>query len=132
MGVEVGDRGARGGGSHLAAHKVAKACIQCQACTDCDAQWKTSSTIMSNRPWNTLSIGIVGPLPPDRRMEYVITFVDCFSKYSILIPSKDHTVQTVSNALLDQAIPYFDIPRRFLLDRGQDIWDGHLNVLDIQ
>ena len=46
-------------------------------------------------------------LVPFRRMEYIITFVDFFSKYSILIPSKDHMALMVSNALLDRVVSYF-------------------------
>ena len=91
---------------------------------------------MSRGPWDILSVDLVGPLPTDRRMEYIITFVDCYSKYAILIASKDHTVQTVSNALLDQVIPYFGVPRQLLSDRDQEfmgqVWEEILKVLGIQ
>ena len=90
----------------------------------------------STGPWDTLSVDIVGPLPADRRMEYIITFVDCYSNYAILIPSKDHTAQTVSNALLDRVIPYFGVPRQLLSDRGWEftgqVWDELLRTLGIQ
>ena len=79
---------------------------------------KTDGTIMSVGQWDTLSVGIVGPLPTDRRMEYIITFVDCYSKNTILIPLKDHTAQTVSNTLLDRVMPFFGVPRMILSDQG--------------
>ena len=75
---------------------------------------------MSTRPWDTLSVNIVGPLPADRRMAYPITLLDCYSKYTILIPSKDHKAETVSNALLDRVASYFGVPQRLLLDREQE------------
>ena len=91
---------------------------------------------MSMGPWDTLFVDIVGPFPADRRMEYIITFVDYCSKYAILIPSKDHTAQMVHNALLDCVIPYFGVPRRFLSDRGREftgqVWDELLKTLGIQ
>ena len=69
-------------------------------------------------------------------MEYVITFVDRYSMYAILIPSKDHTAQTVSNVLLDHVILYFGVPRRLLSDRSSkftgQVWDELLRALGIQ
>ena len=91
--------------------EVARSCVQCQAGTDYGDMRKTAGTItiMSTGPSDTLSVDIVGPLLADRNMEYIITFVDCYTKYAILIPLKDHTAQTVSNALLDHVIPYFGV-----------------------
>ena len=61
---------------------------------------------------------------------------DCFSKYLILIPLKDHIALTVSNALLDWVNPYFGVPRRLLSDRGQEftgqVWEKLLKALGIQ
>ena len=50
-----------------------------------------------------------------------MVFVDCFSKYTILVPSKDHAAVTVCNALLDQVIPYFGVPRQLLPDREREL-----------
>ena len=77
-------------------------------------------------PWDTLSVDIVGPLPADRRHEFIIVFVDCFSRYTVLVPASNHTADTVSNALLCHVVPYFGTPRRLLSDRGRefvgDVW----------
>ena len=91
---------------------------------------------MLTGPWNTLSIDIVGHLPANRRMKYLNAFVNCYSKYTILIPSKDHTAQTVSNALLDRVVPYFGVPWGLLLDRGWEftgqVWEELLKTLGVQ
>ena len=50
---------------------------------------------------DTLSIDIIGPLPGDQRLEFLIAFVHCFSKCTILVPSKDHNAMIVCNALLE-------------------------------
>ena len=93
-------------------------------------------TIQSQGPWDTLSIDIVEPLPLDHRHEFLIVFVDCFSKYTILIPSSNHTANTVSEALMRHVIPYFGTSRRLLSDRGQEfigaIWTKLLRSLGIQ
>ena len=85
---------------------------------------------------DTLSIDIMGPLPADRRMEYIITLGDCFSKYAILIPSKDHTAQAASDALLDGVISYFRVPKQLLSNKGGEFngqaWEELLKAPDIQ
>ena len=80
--------------------ETAQSCPQCQLGTDYGHRQKTTGTIQSQGPWDTLSIDIVGPLPPDHRHEFLNVFVDCYSKYTILIPSSNHTANTVSEALM--------------------------------
>ena len=95
--------------------------------------WKSSVERISLP--NT-SVDIVGPLPTDRRVEYNITFLDCYSKYAILIFSKDHMAQTDSSALLERVIPYFGVPWQLLSDRGRaftgQVWDELLRTFGIQ
>ena len=79
---------------------------------------------------------IVGPLPADRRHEFLIVFVDCYSRYTILVPASNHTANTVSDALLRHAVPYFGTPRRLLSDRGREfvgeIWGKLMRSLGVQ
>ena len=86
--------------------------------------------------WDTLSVDIVGPLPVDRRHEFLIVFVNYFSRYSILVPTSNHTASRVSNALLRHAVPYFGTPRRLLSDRGREfvgeVWAKLTHSLGIQ
>ena len=62
--------------------------------------------------------------------------MDCYSKYTILVPSSNHTANTVSEALLRHVIPYFGTPRRLLPDCGREfisaIWTKLLRSLGIQ
>ena len=62
--------------------------------------------------------------------------MDCISKYTILIPSSNHTANTVSEALMRHVIPYFGTPRRLLSDCGREfisaIWTKLLCSLGIQ
>ena len=126
--------------SHKASHRIrletAQSCPQCQLGTDYGHRQKTAGTIQSQGPWGTLSIDIVGPLPLDHRHEFLIVFVDCFSKYTILIPSSNHTANTVSEALMRHVIPYFGTPHRLLSNRGRKfisaIWTKLLRSLGIQ
>ena len=116
--------------------EVAQSCPQCQMGSDYGHRQKTTGPIQSRGPWDTLSIDIVGPLPADHRQEVLIVFVDCYSRYTILVPSSNHTSNTVSEALLRVVVPYFGMPRRLLSDRGREfvseIWSKLLRSLGIQ
>ena len=126
--------------SHKAGHRicieVAQSCPQCQRGSDYGHRLKTTGTIQSKGPWDTLFVDIVGPLPADHRHEFVIVFVDCFSRYSILVPASNHTASTVSEALLLHVVPYFGTPRRLLSDRGREfvgeVWASLTRSLGIQ
>ena len=78
----------------------------------------------------------MGPLPADHRQEFLIVFVDCYSLYTILVPSSNHTANTVSEALLRHVVPYFGTLRRLLSDHGREvvsaIWTKLLHSLGIQ
>ena len=63
-------------------------------------------------------------------------FVDCYSRYTILVPASNHTASTVSDALLRHVVPYFGTPRRLLSDRGREfageIWGKLMHSLGVQ
>ena len=47
--------------------EVSQSCPQCQLGSDYGHRQKTTGAILSQGPWDTLSIDIVGPLPADHR-----------------------------------------------------------------
>ena len=100
--------------------EVAHSCPQCQLGSDYRHRLKTTGSIQSKGPWDTLSVDIVGPLPANCRHEFLIVFVDCYSRYTILVPASNHTASMVSDALLRHVLPYFGTPRRLLSDRGRE------------
>ena len=57
--------------------EVAQSCPQCQLGSDYGHRLRTTGSILSSGPWDTLSVDIVGPLPADRRHEFLIVFVNC-------------------------------------------------------
>ncbi|KAG0711856.1 Retrovirus-related Pol polyprotein [Chionoecetes opilio] len=62
----------------------------------------------------------MGPFPSHRGKRFVITFIDCFSRFTILVPSADHTGTTVARVLMDRVVSVFGLPRRILSDRGRE------------
>ena len=129
------DRYSYKSGRHLCL-EIAQSCPQRQMGSDYGQSQKTTGAIQSRGPWDTLSLDIVGPLPADHRQEFLIVFVDCYSRYTILVPASNHTANTVSEALLRHVVPYFGTPRRLLSDRGcefvGEIWGRLMCSLGVQ
>ena len=63
-------------------------------------------------------------------------FVDCYSRYTILVPASNHTANTVSEALLRHVVPYFGTPRCLLPESGRefvgDVWGKLMHALGVQ
>ena len=56
---------------------------------------KASARIVSEGPWDNLSMDIIVPLLADCHLEFIIVLEDCFSKNAMLVSSRDHTAITV-------------------------------------
>ena len=117
--------------------RIVQSCEGCQRGTDYRPRRQTLGHVTAPNPWDTLCVDIVGPLPPGQERErFILTVVDCFSKYVILIPLKDHKASTVSRMLYERVIAYFGVPNRILSDRGAEftgqIWKNLLEIFGVQ
>ena len=117
--------------------EVISECLGCQLGSDYKPRDVTKGKIESTSPWDVLSIDIMGPFVAGRKGErYILSIIDCFSRYLILVPLHDHTATTVSRALYEHVIGYFGCPRRILSDRGTEftgrIWTELMELLVIQ
>ena len=100
---------------------VISSCLGCQLGYDHRPLTAPHGQIESTSPWDILNIGVMGPFVSSRRGErYILSIVDYFTKYLILVPLKDHTAPTVSKALYEWVVGYFGCPRKILSDRGTE------------
>ena len=70
-----------------------------------------------------LAMDIVGggesfPLTP-RANKYILTLVDCFSRYAFAIPIPDQSSETVINAVIGNYITVYGTSRRILTNQGK-------------
>ena len=70
-----------------------------------------------------LAMDIVGggkslPLTP-HAYKYILTLVNCFSRYALAIPIPDQSSETVINAVICNYITVYGTPRRILTDQGK-------------
>jgi hypothetical protein len=69
-------------------------------------------------PFHTLSIDLFGPLPTHRGNKYILTVIDCFTRYCFIIPIKNKLATTVADALYKHIFVMFSAPVRILNDQG--------------
>ena len=92
---------------------MVSSCEGCQLGSDCKPRALPQGKIESTSPWDAVSIDIMGPFILGRRGErYVLSVIDCFSRYLILIPIKDHNAATVSQALFERVIGILVAPEK--------------------
>ena len=69
-------------------------------------------------PWESISIDYIGPLPRDQDFEYILLVVDNFTNYIVTVPTQSPTAGTTVQALMNEVICRFGLPRYILFDRG--------------
>ena len=70
-----------------------------------------------------IAIDIVGgkdslPLTP-RKHKYILSIIDCFTRYAIAVPFSDQSSAVVISALIGNYIRVYGTPRRILFDKGR-------------
>ena len=73
---------------------------------------------VATKPFEQLSVDLVGPLPTCQSgNRYIVTMIDKFSRYCMLVPVKDVTALSVVQAI-DRWITTFGTPKSILSDNG--------------
>lgn len=85
-----------------------------------------------SRPFQTVSVDLVGPLPTTRKLNsYILVVTCCFSKYCLLFPIKRATAEIVTKILEDQVFLIHGIPSTVILDNGKQFVSATLkNMLE--
>lgn len=83
-----------------------------------------------SRPFQSISIDLVGPLPPSRKQYcYLFVVTCCFSKYCLLFPLRRATAELVSKHLEDSVFLVHGIPQTVILDNGIQFTSRELDNL---
>lgn len=71
-------------------------------------------------PFEIVAVDFAGPITPAiDGFKYLLVFMDYFTKWAIVVPTKNQDAETVAKALLDQVICKYGAPAQLLSDRGQ-------------
>lgn len=103
---------------------VARYIRHCQTCLQTKPEQKApkghmlSLSTTCSRPWQIVSVDIVGPLPRSSSGYcYIFSLLDCFSKFTLLFPMRNATAAKVTQ-LLEEQILLYGAPEKIISDNG--------------
>lgn len=83
-----------------------------------------------SRPFQSLSIDFVGPLPSSRKQNcYILVLTCCFSKYCLMFPLRNANAAAVCKMLEDNVFLVHGVPQTILMDNGSQFISRELNSL---
>ena len=65
-----------------------------------------------------INMDIVGHLPSSNGYKYLLTAIDCFTRFLIAVLMRDCTAQSVVDDFLLGYVAYFGVPKVIITDRG--------------
>ncbi|XP_069992741.1 uncharacterized protein [Penaeus vannamei] len=103
---------------------IERYCKSCHICQKVSPKGRVKRVPMKTvpviqEPFSRVAIDIVGPLSPssDRGHRYILTLIDCATRYPEAIPLKNIDTITIAESLVD-IFSRVGIPREMLSDRG--------------
>ncbi|KAL0238106.1 hypothetical protein GEMRC1_012579 [Eukaryota sp. GEM-RC1] len=96
-----------------------------------------TGSLWANRPFARLNVDTIGPLPKDQNgNQFLLVFVDSFSRYTILSPLEDLNSTEVAYRLVWDVIAIFGIPFCIHSDNGKEFanatFEAVCNLLAIE
>lgn len=83
-----------------------------------------------SRPFQTLSIDLVGPLPTSRKQNnYILVVTCCFSKYCLVFPLRQATAKAICRHIEDSVILIHGVPQTVIMDNGPQFISHELTAL---
>lgn len=104
---------------------VARYIARCTVCLETKPLQKKAAGLLLSRtptltkPWQLLSIDVVGPLPRSSSgHSYILSVSDCFSKFCLLFPMRNMLATTIVKRLEEDVFLVFGVPLTILTDNG--------------
>ena len=101
-------------------------CVQCQrAMIQHHIQSPLSSFPSPKARFQIVHVDLVGPLPSSRGFSYLLTCIDCFTRWPEAIPITNTTTETVVQAFINGWVSWFGVPSTIVTDRGHQ-FESHV------
>lgn len=116
-------------------HDVVKFVNACDTCSAYKHPQLPTPGLMGNpkvcsRPFETISIDLVGPLPRSRAgYTFLLVVVCCFSKYCLLFPLRRALGKTIASRLEEGVFLVHGVPRTVILDNGTNLTGSEVQAL---
>ncbi len=77
-----------------------------------------------------MGIDLVGKcIESEKGNTWILTIVDLFSRYPIIVPLKDKSTETIAQALYENLICVHGSPEKILSDRAKELIASSIRVL---
>ena len=107
-------------------YKAVRKCVrECLVCQQCKGEQRAPTGLMGKREiarlWQVVAADIMSPLPKSKHgFEYVLVFVDLFSRWVEVIPLRKANAKSILKELKEKVILRFGTPEVFLSDNGTE------------
>ena len=85
---------------------------------------------LATRPWEVVGIDLVGKcIESEKGNNWILTIVDHFTRYPIMIPLPDKSAETIAQAIYENLICEHGSPKKILSDRAKELIANSIRVL---
>ncbi len=102
---------------------IMRHCLLCVSCAEHRPSFHHESPNLAypipHAPWDSLSVDVMKLPLTENGFQYLLVFVDSFSRFSILVPLKDKSARSVARAFIDEVLCRYASPK-VLSDNGSE------------
>ena len=86
-------------------------------------------TMSCDRPFQRVSLDLIGKFPKSGTYQYALTMIDVFTRFTLVVPIEDKYPHTIAKAIFKKLISVFGIPQSILTDQGGEFVNQGLNSM---
>ncbi len=108
-------------------------CLLCVSCAEHRPSLHHESPNLAypipHAPWDSPSVDVIKVPLTENDFQYLLVFVDSFSRFSILVPLKDKSARSVARAFIDEVLCRYASPKVLLSDNGSEFNNSLLEAV---